>query len=700
MNLFVQPVTWSSIAALMLCSFADAQIRRAEQENSALQQHYDAAQRLQQSGKNEDAVREYRVFLADAQEKLGAGYSVSGNPARAASLFEEALALEPNSIPLRMNTAGAALLSGDAIRARALARSILSDEPAANAQVRAQAHQILGRALLEQSQDRDAKAELESAVQLDPSFANRYDLALVCLDLDDGQCATEVFAGMERSFGDTPALHMRIGLAYGNSDFAPRAIAEFRTVIAEDARFPGAHYCLAAALLGIGDDQKNVPEAEAELKKELEISPHDALTYAALGKLAVAGHQTSDAENYLKTAIVLDPTNPDAYLYLGQLDFDAGRDAGAEAALRKSIELTRDPSRNRFQIQKAYYLLGRVLMQQHRAAEAHAKMELARTFANEDLSHDKRELAELLNNPEASGSSVSASGSASNPAVPAQSSTASSGLPGSAGLADLLAVEKRLAPAIADSYNNLGVIVAMGGQYAQALAYFDHAAEWNPGLGGLDLNRGRAAFMASQFSVAIPPLSRYVGAHPGDSGVRGALAMSQFMTHDYVDCIDTLNGVEDKLGSIPQMKYIFAESLVKTSKTAEGKRRLEELEAAHPEIADVHRALGEVFAEEHEPAKAAEELRMALVLNGADAQAHFDLGSLKMESGDAAEAIPELQAAVRLAPDESAFHRELAVAYRLTSRSRDAQKEADISERLANAARADQPGRHDDGSNR
>jgi len=699
MKTFIQPGVCLGIAALLLGSVSDAQAARPARDPSALQQHYSTAQRLQQAGKTDEATREYRAFLADAQQQLAEDYSASGDYAHAASLFEQALALHPDATDLRIESAQNSLSAGDPARAGTLAKSVLSDS-AADVRTNAKAHQILGRALLKQNQDREARAEFEKAVELEPSFANRYDVAVACLDLDDGKCATQVFSDLEQTFGDTPALHMQFGLAYGNSDFAPRAIAEFRKAIAEDPRFPGAHYCLAAALLSAGDDQKNVPEAEQQLKTELGVSPHDALTYAALGKLAVADHRSAEAEKYLKTATSLDPRNPDAFLYLGQLYFDTGRPADAEAALRTAIALTKDPSRNRFQIQKAHFLLGRVLMQQHRPAEARAEMDLARSFANKDLSHDKGELAGLLNNTAATGADptppttgaqetdvnhAGEAGGANNPSSNAASS---------ASLAALRAFEQRLAPAIADSYNNLGVLAATAGRYAEALADFNHAAEWNPTLDGLDLNRGRAAFMASDFSDAIAPLSRYVKAHGSDPGVRGALAMSEFMTGDYQGCLQTLHSVQNQLVSIPQMAYVFAESLVKTGETAEGRRRLESLEAAHPEIADVHRALGDVYAAARDRQKAADELHTALLLNSSDPQAHYDLGKLSVESGNAAAAIPELQAAVRLAPNDAAFHRELALAYSLSSRKEDAQKEVAISEKLASAARSERPETH------
>ena len=57
----------------------------------------------------------------------------------------------------------------------------------------------------------------------------------------------------------------------------------------------------------------------------------------------------------------------------------------------------------------------------------------------------------------------------------------------------------------------------------RAVTYFERAAAWNPSLEGLDYNWGRAAFAGSQFAEAVMPLSRYVKAHPDDTGGRSVL---------------------------------------------------------------------------------------------------------------------------------------------------------------------------------
>ncbi len=74
---------------------------------------------------------------------------------------------------------------------------------------------------------------------------------------------------------------------------------------------------------------------------------------------------------------------------------------------------------------------------------------------------------------------------------------------------------EQVAPAVADSYNNMGSIAASNNDYASAVRYFERADAWDPSIEGLDYNWGRAAFAGSQFADAIKPLSRYIKNAPG-----------------------------------------------------------------------------------------------------------------------------------------------------------------------------------------
>ncbi|MGH9562268.1 MAG: tetratricopeptide repeat protein, partial [Terracidiphilus sp.] len=502
---------------------------------------------------------------------------------------------------------------------------------------------------------------------------NHYELAAVCLSIDEEKCAVQALDWIEASTPDTPALHMTIGLAYGQSDFTPRAVTEFKKVVAEDPSYPEAHYCVAAALLATGEDEKTLKEAESELKEELTVSHNDFLTYAALGKIALSYHRNEEAETDLKRAIELNAKNPDAFLYLGQLDYETSRLKEAEANLRKSIQLTTDESRNHFQIQKAHFLLGRILMQEHREAEAHAEMQTAHAFNDKALTEDKNKLSAML---PASGGAIAAAA----PTALSPTSAPKSADPEAARKVKVL--EGELTPPIADSYNNLGAITASQERYAEALAYFEQAYAWKPSLEGLDYNLGRAAFMAADFAHAIPPLTRYLHAHPQDAAMRAPLAMSQFMTGNYSACLEALKAAPQSVTGMPQMQLIYAQSLVRTGQVASGFARLQSLEKADPNDPGVHRGIGEVYVLRRDWLDAIRELEQSLRLKADDPETHYDLGKAELESGDTAAAVDDLQAAVRLMPRDPRFHQELAAAYDCNFNLAEAKKERQIAEQL------------------
>jgi tetratricopeptide (TPR) repeat protein len=252
------------------------------------------------------------------------------------------------------------------------------------------------------------------------------------------------------------------------------------------------------------------------------------------------------------------------------------------------------------------------------------------------------------------------------------------------------AMNAKLAPAVADGYNNLGAIAATDSDYASAVIYFERASEWNPSLEGLDYNWGRAAFAGSRYGDAILPLSRYLKSHPDDSGARSVLSLSQFLSGKYRDCVETLQPIE-KTELAPQVEYAYASSLVEIGQVGAGTERLLALERAHSDIPDVHRALAEAFDQQGDRKRALEEIHTAIELNPQDSGSHYDLGKIEMADGNSEGAIPELEAAVRLSPKSKDFHHELANAYTAAHRSADARKEMEIYSSLGGEANSGQP---------
>jgi tetratricopeptide (TPR) repeat protein len=688
-------------AMVVIPTFATrAQGAQSTASSSApLQSYFDAAQSFQQSGDYAQAALQFQLFIVNALDRLAITRSSIGDYTRASALFNEALAIAPNNRNLQLDDAEAALAAKDLPRARSLAQGVVSADPA-----NAAAHQTLGRILLQAGENDAAQVELEKAVAIDPDFTNGYALAAAYLKLRQKEKAATIFDEMEQSLGDKAALHMEFGLAYGNAGFPEDAIQEFQRTIAEDAKFPGAHYSLGASyLLSIGEI--DYPQAITEFQKELEISPNDFLSHAQLGYIALSQHRVRDAENELARAAQLNPTDPDVFMSLGQLYVETMRGADAETALRKSISLTSDVAHHHYQVQRAHYLLARVLLQTNRVDEGKSEMQISQQLLS-------------LSAPQTQGRAHSMSGNDLGENVQLSNGKGTAQIdPGALSAAE--AQEKQLGAAIADSYNNIGVTAARNSDYASACDSFEKAAAWNPSLEGLDFNWGRAAYAGHLYARAIAPLSRYLQTHLNDMSMRSALGLSLFLVQNYGAAVKVLESLATSGDANPTLAFAYAESLVEAGQVDSGIARLKLLEASDPQDASYHRAVGEAQVRRRDFTAAAGELQAALKIDEKDTEAkyylattfiqlrqtkdaqdllqelaqarsknpdvYYRLGKLQLENADAKSAIASLQQAVALSPGSELIHLALAAAYRQDARPEDADREMKQAEGIRNS---------------
>jgi tetratricopeptide (TPR) repeat protein len=517
-----------------------------------LQQRYDAAQRAQSAGDLTAAARDYREFLADALRRLADDHMRAGDYPGGAKLFDEALAVVPESgaTELHLSYAQAALLARNIPTAKAQAQAVVAADPKSST-----ARLILGEALLQTENNQEARKQLEAAVALDPNYKNGLALATAYLALSDTKNATKLFSEMSAGFGNTAAIHLDFGRAYAEAGNPDLAVVEFKKAIALNPHLPEAHYCLGASYL-LSQGQVGFPEAIKEFHRELELNPDDYFSLAQLGYIAFSERRFDEAEQDLKRAASLDPRNPDNPLLLGQVYLQLNRPAEAELALRKAIALTTDLSRNHFQVQRAHYLLGRLLVQTGHLDEAKQEMQVSAGLLKQNMLRDQAKLKETS----MGGAASIAPFQPAPDAAPMDAKTRKA----------LDAFTTRAAPAIADSYNNLGAMAAGANEFATATGYFAKAGRWNPALEGLDYNWGRAAFSARFYAQAVPPLSRYLAAHPREDGARRVLGISYFMMKDYAAVVSTLGPIAPSLHSTPQLADMYAQSLALTHAEQKG----------------------------------------------------------------------------------------------------------------------------------
>jgi len=677
-----------------------AQVSNPSAAKNPLQRHYQSAQNFQAAGKLQAAAVEYRLFLGDALHRLALGRSNLGDFQKALPTFDAALNLVPSDVDLRLDYAEACRRAGDLQKAKSLAQDAVEAEPQ-----NAKAHLTLGKVLSQLKENQAAIEQFEAAVGIQPDFENGFALANECLHAKDEPKAARIFSEMLATYGDSPAVGLKIGTAYAEAGYPDQAAAEFKKVIAKNPKFPGAHYSLGAAYL-VGASDAMYPQAAEQFRAELELNPDDFLSRYQLGFIELSQHKLKEAEADLTRAAALDPTNPDSFLSLGQLYMETNRPAQEEAALRKSIALTADVTRNHYQVQRAHYMLARLLLQTGHLDEGKAEMQISQELMRKSV---------LQNQGVNAGPGVTAPNAAASAAEPPEKQAPVN----SEQEKQVEAYEREIAPAIADSYNNLGAIAAGNNQFDEALGDFEYAYAWNPSLSGLDFNWGKAAFTAYQFPEAIGPLTRYLKAHPDDAWARSALGTSLFMVKNYADAAATWQPIEAGLPANPQLDYMYSVALIKTGKREHGVARLRALAQKEPLFAPAHEALGEAFVSQRDFKDAAAEFREVVKLNAADFGAkynlalalielkqndeaeallvalakewqdphvYFTLGKLQLAHGDMAGATANLEKAAAMSPKSGPIHHELADAYRRDGRAQDADRETKLYQVLESAA--------------
>lgn len=726
-------------------SQADAQTGEPEQSTS-LERHYQAARTFGIAGDTERASSEYQAFLSEAFREMGNARTHEGNFSAAFPLFEEATQLDPNSSEIRLAYGTALSLGGESEKALVQAEKAVELGPKST-----DAQYLLGRTLFDKGDYKGAKQHLESAaaeMHGDLTFPVGYWLALTYLKLNDVNRASLLFDEMQIGLGDSAQLHLYFGHAYVVTGKYDRAITEFKRALEKDPKIKEAHYLLGLAYLS-RDEDKGWDENAAEDRAEIQNYPDDFRPHYDLGNIALHLHRTDEAERELQRASEIQPDNPDPLIGLGELLISERRLPEAEAAMSKAIALTSDPSRNRYQINRAYYVLGRIQVETGRRDEGVKNLKTAAELREKNqpqrgMGGDAAQTtAEIAKERVAS-------------AEPMRPDAVASKLPPQE-LKQLESFFDGLKPAIADAYNNLGVAAGAHNDFATAISYFRKAQQWYPALDTLDRNLGMSAFHAGNYQDAILPLWHALQRNPNDERVRAALGLSYFSLQNFQGTVETLRPIERDVAGDPGAGIAYGVSLIKTGQYDRGMGLLNSLEQANPNLAEIHAAMGETYADQGIYAKAVDEFQQALALDAyqprtryllgvalirdgkpADAvpqlrtaltgnptdvgtkyhlalallqvqqkeeaqsllqqviqqdpkyaDAYYQLGKLELEAGDAKQAISSLESAAALSPRSDYIHYQLSLAYGRDARSDDAQREMQLYQTLKTGSRGD-----------
>ncbi|HYE13328.1 MAG TPA: tetratricopeptide repeat protein, partial [Pyrinomonadaceae bacterium] len=372
-----------------------------------LARHLSAAETFQLSGDLARAGAENRAVAGIALARLGAIAIRERQLQAAVRLLRESLAAREDArARTDLAIAHMRLLEVDAAVAEARAALGLDEK-------NARARHVLGKLLYMKADYAAARAELERAVVLEPDLDAAYTLGMTYLRLRQLDRAKLLFEEMQAALGGSAQAHVLFGRAYQETGYPAEAEAQFRRAIAVDPKAPRAHFYLAYVILREGGSER-LKEAAEGFEREARQSPQDFYAQFFAGVLAAGDGDHAKAVRHLSEAVRLKPESGDAHLYLGQSQAELN-DPAAEKTLRRAVELTTDVSQQSFQVKRAHFLLGRILLKSGRREEAERELAKARELQGQSLESSRQEVGAIVNQVASPPSAPSPPGEATAP---------------------------------------------------------------------------------------------------------------------------------------------------------------------------------------------------------------------------------------------------------------------------------------------
>ncbi len=303
------------------------------------------------SGIDVDAQRRLSApGSAEAWSDAGARLARAGQIEKAIDAYYRALKLNPRLTPVYLNLGIAYFRAGRYSEAEKPLRTFLGEQ-AGNLQAR----QLLGLCLLEQDRFPEAIEELESAQQDGPRDLSLV-LALATAYVRSGrEQESRKVVEMLQQRGDSPELHLVLGIGYARGEETEKAIQEFQTARRWNPKLPWVHKRLAEVLAKLNRTDEAIPLYREELK----LSPRDAEASYQLGAIFERRRRDAEAEKLLGAAIRFRPAYGDACYTLGKLYQRQGKLRSALTMLERAARLLPDNESAHYQLARLYQRLGR-----------------------------------------------------------------------------------------------------------------------------------------------------------------------------------------------------------------------------------------------------------------------------------------------------------------------------------------------------
>jgi tetratricopeptide (TPR) repeat protein len=604
----------------------------------SLQRHYKAAQNLQNAGRPNEALVEYRAALGEAYAHMGTLLLAQEDYAKASKAFALAVANGNSSETILMNQATAYFYIQEYEKALASLQQVLAGNSRSHA-----AHHLLGKVYFMLRQFDKSVAELETALKFRAAdFDTSYTLALAYLKQKRLAPAQRIFASLLGRLGNRAEVHILFGRAYRETEYVDEAIVEFRKTVALNPKHPSVHYCLGLSYL-LKDGTLKLKEAAAEFRSELANYPNDYLATYNLGLICVIERQYEEGARLLEKSIAQRPQNPEAHLFLGNAYHGLRQFEKAIAAFKKCMALNPNLDKTSAQAAEAHFLLGKSLVAVGRLEEGEKELQAAGELKAKSLSSDRQRLDAYMKAEEYSGQ-VKAGGQG----VIAFGQTATQPKPAE----KLKESEVFYRNIVARIHNQLGLMNADLQNFEAAIEQFQMALEWDSRLRDIQYNFGLACYRAERYRDAIEPLEAELKINRDNLSARHLLGMCYFMTDHFARASELLSEVLPAKPDHVGLSYTLSLALIKQNRVQEADEVIQKMLRLGGDSPQVHILLSQAYYAQNDDAKALEELKKAVEMDSKVLMAHYYSGLIYVKAGKFAEAGRAFEAELSINPKD------------------------------------------------
>jgi tetratricopeptide (TPR) repeat protein len=189
-----------------------------------------------------------------------------------------------------------------------------------------------GFVLHDQRRGAAAATDFNAALKIEPKNGEAHlGLAYADLDLHRPRPALEQAKLAEKTMGDSMALHLIRGTAYGDEGLLKRAIEEFRLALKSNPNDPNLHVAIANSLYELHEYQ----EAINDLQESDKLAPGNGLVYAQLARCYAQLHQRNQTMHYIELAEKAGPVT--VYISTGEALSVLGEEKAAMARFERAL---------------------------------------------------------------------------------------------------------------------------------------------------------------------------------------------------------------------------------------------------------------------------------------------------------------------------------------------------------------------------